>query len=907
MTKRISPKNLSRRRVRTPWQDPASPASRRRLNENASTALESVNRAWVLFAVGLFLLVYASVWIFVRPFSVIAILHIPGVVVAFGVVMLLLVWSEGDMKKASSNIVLREAAEPPARDKALKEVVHKDTGKSTVPDAFSQSGLMVGMADGSTQEKWGRDAIPLTKTVYNSFDKSFGMSSSAPTPRLRQYFPETLYWQPQLITDDNGRASIDLNLADSITTWRLSASAVSRDGRLGAAQTGIKVFQPFFVDLNLPVALTRGDEVAVPVVVYSYLDKPQTVALTLDRGDWFECLDNTAQKIDLPPRAVRSVSYRLRVKTVGPHALQVTAKGGELADAIRREIEVLPNGRRVEQIANGSLANPADVTLTLPENAIPGSARAFVKLYPSSFSQLVEGLDGIFQQPYGCFEQTSSTTYPNVLALEYLRQAEPALRGRAGSACRPEIKDKAERYIHLGYQRLLNFEVSGGGFDWFGRPPANRTLTAYGLMEFQDMAKVHEVDPKLIERTRNWLLKQREADGSWAPEGHGFHGDPGQGRGADARLSTTAYIAWAVFAGGDTSDASATRVYLLSHRADSLNDPYVLALIANALNALYPDGRTAQPYLDRLEALKRSADDGKSIFWQQTDDSRTAFYGAGRGGSVETTALATIALLHRNRSPETTRRALAWLVKQKDGRGTWPSTQATVLALKALIAGSHTLAAEGERRITLNWDGETQEIPPIPADQSEVMKQIELSPRLKTGTHRLTLTETTRTAAGYQVAFRYYVPDTDGPPKSEAFGVQFTCDRKDVRVDDVVTATATITNRRDKASPMVVVALPIPAGFAFDGDNLAALLKDKKIEKYQHQGSSVVVYLRGLDAGQSLTLKYGLRATMPVKVSVPPARAYEYYDPDQQGSSAAGQLTAAKARGRLPAGRELRW
>jgi len=93
---------------------------------------------------------------------------------------------------------------------------------------------------------------------------------------------------------------------------------------------------------------------------------------------------------------------------------------------------------------------------------------------------------------------------------------------------------------------------------------------------------------------------------------------------------------------------------------------------------------------------------------------------------------------------------------------------------------------------------------------------------------------------------------------------------------------------------MVVVELPVPAGFAFDGDNLAALLKDKKIEKYQHNGRSVVVYLRGLEAGQSLPLKYGLRATMPVKVSVAPARAYEYYDPDQQGRSAAGRLTASE-------------
>ena len=155
--------------------------------------------------------------------------------------------------------------------------------------------------------------------------------------------------------------------------------------------------------------------------------------------------------------------------------------------------------------------------MVVPDDAIPGSVQAIVKIYPSSFSQVVEGLDGIFQRPYGCFEQTSSTTYPNVLALDYLRRTNKSV---------PAVEAKARQYIHLGYQRLLSFEIAGGGFDWFGHPPANRTLTAYGLMEFQDMARVHDVDPSLIERTRRWLLDQQRSDGSWEPEGHQLHDDP---------------------------------------------------------------------------------------------------------------------------------------------------------------------------------------------------------------------------------------------------------------------------------------------------------------------------------------------------------------------------------------------
>jgi hypothetical protein len=98
-------------------------------------------------------------------------------------------------------------------------------------------------------------------------------------------------------------------------------------------------------------------------------------------------------------------------------------------------------------------------------------------------------------------------TFPNVLVLNYLKQTKQIA---------PEIQMKAENYIALGYQRLLTFEVQGGGFSLFGRPPASVMLSAKGLLEFSDMAKVYPVDPALIQRTRQWLLAQQKPDGTWA-------------------------------------------------------------------------------------------------------------------------------------------------------------------------------------------------------------------------------------------------------------------------------------------------------------------------------------------------------------------------------------------------------
>src|SRR5207237_2518559 len=117
-----------------------------------------------------------------------------------------------------------------------------------------------------------------------------GGGAAAPITKVRDYFPETMLWQPSLITDEKGKALLNINFADSITTWRLSASASSKAGALGSTSASLKVFQDFFVDIDLPLSLTQNDEVAFPVAIYNYLKEPQTVKLQLQKEGWFELL-----------------------------------------------------------------------------------------------------------------------------------------------------------------------------------------------------------------------------------------------------------------------------------------------------------------------------------------------------------------------------------------------------------------------------------------------------------------------------------------------------------------------------------------------------------------------------------------------------------------------------------------
>ena len=196
----------------------------------------------------------------------------------------------------------------------------------------------------------------------------------------------------------------------------------------------------------------------------------------------------------------------------------------------------------------------------------------------------------------------------------------------------------------------------------------------------------------------------------------------------------------------------------------------------------------------------------------------------------------------------------------------------------------------------MRLNGEVVETVKIPAEQSDVLKQVDLSGRLKPGKQTLTLTEANGSAVGFAASFRYNEPDAGPVVRKDALTVELQYDRTELAVGEQILATATVVNGPAPA-PMMMVELPIPPGFAPSADDFAALVgPGKKVAKFQIQPRKVLLYLTGLDAGESLKAAYHLRATMPAKVAAAGARAYEYYDPDKQGSSAGTRLTVNARR-----------
>ncbi len=711
-------------------------------------------------------------------------------------------------------------------------------------------------------------------------------STGAAPVRVRQYFPETLYVNPLVLTGDDGRAELKLTMADSITSWRMSVTASDAQGRLGSGRSDVVVFQDFFVDLDVPESLTRGDEVSVPVAVYNYLDGEQTVTLTLELGEAFELVGaGLGEPMVLEKGAVRGTSFRVRARTVGRQPLTVTARGATLSDAVRREVRVVPDG--VESVAtkSGALDGEIKVETAFPENAIPGGNGLFVKLFPGSFSQVVDGLDAIFQMPSGCFEQTSSTTYPNILALDYLRQT---AKDNPDKAASPEVEAKALSYLNQGWQRLLTFEVAGGGFSWFGDAPANKVLTAFGVQEFAAMNRVFEIDRAVLDRTRAWLLAQQEPDGSWKPDASFLHAE-NWGDIQKGSLLVTAFIARALAVSADDGGDPELDKALswLAARTGEAKDAYTLALIGGAFAARGRSEATA--VLEALAALAVKSEDGKSAHWPA--GVRTAVYGQDRTANIETTALAAIAFMTAKQHMGLVRGALSWLATEKDASGTWHATMPTVLALTALVQAITDSQETVSGDVQVMLDGAVVETLSITPDNSDVFRLVDLSTRATAGEHTVSLRLQGQGSPSYQVVSRHFTPPgVTAGPFVDAFLMNVTYDKRALAADDTVTAEATVKSMLGARSEMVVLDLGVPPGFSVVSEDLDAMIQAEKIEKYTVAGRQLIVYLDHLDAGATVALSYRLRAKVPLRAQTGPSRVYEYYTPSRKGAAGSAVL-----------------
>ncbi len=674
-------------------------------------------------------------------------------------------------------------------------------------------------------------------------------------PNERTDFTETLYWNAGLATDAQGKATVRFALSDSVTTFRVLLDAHDKDGALGSGIGAVQSVEPFYAETKLPLEVTAGDTIALPVTVVNATDsvlKDGTLAVSAAKG--IRISGGRMSQAFGAGRRQRQIVELFVGQFAGKAQITVAAKGGNYSDTLTRELNIKPAGFPVE-VASGGMLEPdttATIGLDIPQSYAPGSLATDIAVFPAPLGNLTAALERLIQEPYGCFEQTSSTSYPLVMAQQYFM---------THTGVDAAVITRSRDTLRRGYDRLRGFECKGTGYEWFGQDPGHEALSAYGLMEFVDMAKVMQVDMGMVDRTRAWILGKRDGRGGFKSERRALHTwlvEPDLHNG---------YITWALLEAGERG---------LSKESASFKDAalgsansYVIALGANVSFA-DGDKSTARRLMDKLVA--KQTKDG----W--VDGSTTSIVGSGGEAlRIETTSLAVLAWLRDPAYAGAVENAMRYITESCKG-GRYGSTQSTVLALRAILAydKSRTSTRKGGG-VQLLVDGKPVGEPvQFAADTQTALKLPDAAERLKPGRRNLQLKLLGGGRMPFTVAVRYHALT---PDSSQAGKVGLEAALRSKRIEEGAASEidVTVRNLSQEPIPMPVALIGVPGGLEVRHDQLKELRQANRIAAYEVIGRDVVLYWRELAAGQTVQLPLSVVAAVPGQYTGPASRAYQYY------------------------------
>ncbi|MBX3243758.1 MAG: carboxypeptidase regulatory-like domain-containing protein [Acidobacteria bacterium] len=708
-----------------------------------------------------------------------------------------------------------------------------------------------------------------------------GTNEERETPRLREYFPETLLWQPEVVTDADGKAEVKFRMADNITTWKMYTIASTKDGKIGFAEKEVTAFQSFFVDLDPPKFLTAGDEIFLPTQVRNYTEKQQRVDVTMDTADWFSLIGGQEKQVNVPSGGSENAVFGFRAAMPVKEGKQrVTAMAETESDAIERPVTVRPDGHHIVDTESRFFNGSTRFDVNFPANTLPHSHAAELKIYPNLMAHVAEAVEGLLQRPYGCGEQTISSTYPNLMILKFNSGERKRMSSEAERQARKNLQD--------GYDRLIGYQASSGGFTyWGGKDAPDLALTAYALRFLADAAEHVAIDRTVVERAEQWLLGQQRTDGSWNVR-YTWEKDENENR----AKSLTTYIARTLamlskMKASETEtnkNASLTKALAyLRVRNSQIDDPYSLALFGLALTDS-GDAELAAIIAEKLASM--ALDEAGGAYWNL--ESNTVFNGWGTAGRIETTALVAQFLMKVNKEKyqSLTSKAMLFLLKNKDRYGVWYSTQTTINVLDAFVAAVAAESSETRQNVAVVVNGntlETLEIGPDKLDQIIVS----LEGKLNGSSNTVELHGSGGSTLMAQVVSEHYISWQDAESsgrtvnRSRALELDYTCDGTSVAIMQEVTCSVRAERVGFRGYGMLLAEIGTPPGAGVSRESLEEALKNNgSISKYEILPDRIIFYMWARAGGSQFDFKF--RPRYGINAQTPASFAYDYYNPEAQ-------------------------
>ena len=729
----------------------------------------------------------------------------------------------------------------------------------------------------------GNEMDAVSDSDSNSQENSFSGSESKtekPT-HVRDYFPETWYWNPTLITDEKGEAEINLISPDSITSWGVKALASTIDAQFGAGTKNITVFQDFFIEPDIPVSVVRNDRFPLKILIYNYLNESRNISVDLTNDSWFELLSPISQNVYVNANSVSSVEFTIIAKDVGENRIKVSAKNGELEDIVIRVVRVVPDGKKVEKVFNGQLENKQteEIIFEMDKNKVPKSENAYVKLQGGMEAVTLDGAENYIQFVSGCGEQSMSTLSIDILAFDTVQKMDGT----------DEQIFKFETIVSQGLQHELTFLLKanngkGRGIVWFpGDQDVHPWLTSWGLITFQDALNAgFTIDDKIITDMQNWLVSQQENDGSYKFPEWGIY-ETNNPILKTKKVATTSYITRALLYSGYSAQTDIIKKsmnYIKDNIKEQWEDPYTLSLSLIALEDGKGDEKMRNEIADQLIKLK--IEENETISWttgnSMISSGESQRYNRYNSRTIETTGYAIIALNKHGTHADIVKKGVNYLLKNRKGLGGFFSTQDTVVAFQALSSIGEINIKELIVKIFVN-DIEINETI-FTNETKDLTYFVDIREYLNSNIN-IKLESEGDGKIVYQVYYEEYIPwDIIGIEKPNDLVLNVTYDATNISVNDALNARCHFEYKGNERIQMVLIELKVPVGFSFSNDDFEALLNNGIIDNYEIVNREIMIYINDIEPDSSLDFDYKLIANKPIKGTIQGVNAWDMYNPD---------------------------
>ncbi len=707
-------------------------------------------------------------------------------------------------------------------------------------------------------------------------------------PDVRKDFPDAIHWQPAVVTGTDGLAQVRVTYPDSLTTWRLTARAVTRDTRLGHATLHTTTTRDLLIRVVPPRFLTERDAVRLPTVAHNYLPgAAATVTVEMSATGVTPDTPLAPVTVEVPHDGEARHEWPFTAPAPGTATFTGRVTAGDETDAMQVRIPVLPYGVEREIGRSGVVADGATATLDveLPATSNPASRRIEVQLMPSLAGSMLGALDALISYPYGCTEQTVSSFVPNLRVLRALASLQLSPTERMAAL---------PRLTRDGVSRLLALQHDDGAWGWWKTDDAHPFMTAYavyGLLEARgadvavpDAALANGVnatarhladEPRMVPELRAYLayVLSRAAGAGLEPRADGF-------------------------------DLDAAVESLWARRADM--SPYGQAWLLLTLAARGDDrrGELAATLASRAETQ------GDLAWWSSGDDPLLGDWG---DASVDATATAVQALAAVRPDDPLLDRALRWLLANRRHGRSWRSTKQTAMALDGLLAvlehrpqtpDNATVVVEGpggaRESVTLtaaDWTSATPRRVTLPADVGTNGVSIRATGGAVYWTVSASYHDTSEgleRSGGRRLAVSRQYFSLAPVRKSGAIVYEERPFGGTVAPGDLILVRLVVAGSSDWQ--YLMVEDPLPAGTeAVTAPETLTLAKPPPWTFGSHReyrDDRVALFLREFDGRAEFA--YLLRATTPGRFRAMPARALPMYVPDEIATSST--LTVEVAR-----------